>query len=78
MSALIGSFCAKYITFDPKKYGAVTFDAKSDTKDDAKFEEKLTCGLENNMRNLENFYQSIPKFQKWDFDGVLVSKVENL
>ena len=45
---------------------------------DAKFEEKLTCGLENNMRNLENFYQSIPKFQKWDFDGVLVSKVENL
>ena len=24
----------------------------------AKFEEKLTCGLENNMRNLENFHQS--------------------
>ena len=22
---------------------------------DAKFEEKLTCGLENNMRNLANF-----------------------
>ena len=22
---------------------------------DAKFEEKLTCGLENNMRNLPNF-----------------------
>ena len=28
-------------------------------KSDAKFEEKLTCGLENEMRNLVNFYQSI-------------------
>ena len=25
---------------------------------DAKFEEKLTRGLENNMKNLENFNQS--------------------
>ena len=25
---------------------------------DAKFEEKLTCGLENNMRNMANFHQS--------------------
>ena len=25
---------------------------------DAKFKEKLTCGLENNMRNLENLHQS--------------------
>ena len=25
---------------------------------DAKFEEKLTCGLENNMRNLANFHKS--------------------
>ena len=25
---------------------------------DAKFEEKLTRGLENNMKNLENFHQS--------------------
>ena len=25
---------------------------------DAKFEEKLTCGLENNMRNLAHFHQS--------------------
>ena len=25
---------------------------------DAKFEEKLTCGLENNMRNLANFDQT--------------------
>ena len=25
---------------------------------DAKFQEKMTRGLENNMRNLENFYHS--------------------
>ena len=25
---------------------------------DAKFEEKLTCGLENNMTNLANFHKS--------------------
>ena len=27
-------------------------------KSDSKFEEKLTGGLENDMTNLENFYQS--------------------
>ena len=40
-------------------------------KSDAKFEEKLTCGLENNRRNLANFYKSNQKSQNWDFDGVL-------
>ena len=30
---------------------------------DAKFEEKLTCGLENYMRNLANFQQSTKKSQ---------------
>ena len=44
---------------------------------EAKFEEKLTCGLENDMRNLENFHHSTPKSQNWDFDGILLSKVEN-
>ena len=27
-------------------------------KSRAKFEEKLTCGLENDMRNMENFHQN--------------------
>ena len=45
---------------------------------DAKFKEKLTCGLENDMRNLENFDQSIRKSQIWDLDGILFSKVENV
>ena len=30
---------------------------------DGKFEEKLTCGLENNMRNLANFHQSTWKLE---------------
>ena len=47
-------------------------------KSDAKFEEKLTCGSEDDMRNLANFYQSTRKSQNWDFDGILLSKVENV
>ena len=43
----------------------------------AKFEEKLTCGLENDS-NLANFHQSTLKCQNWDFDGILLSKVENV
>ena len=37
-------------------------------KSDAKFEEKLTCGLENDLRNLANFHQSTRNSQNWDFD----------
>ena len=44
----------------------------------AKFEEKLTCGFENDMRNLADFHQSICKSQNWDFHEVLLSKVENV
>ena len=47
-------------------------------KGDAKFEEKLLCGLENDIRNLANFYQSTRKCQNWDFDGILLSKVEDV
>ena len=36
---------------------------------DAKFDEKLTCGLWNNMRNLANFPQSTSKSENWDFNG---------
>ena len=34
-------------------------------KTHVKFEEKLACGLENDIMNLENFHQSIRKFQKF-------------
>ena len=46
-------------------------------KSDRTFEEKMTCGLENDMRNLVNFHQSTRKCQNWDFDGIVLSKVEN-
>ena len=45
---------------------------------DAKFEEKLTCSLENDLRSLTNFYETTRKSQNWDFDGILLSKVENI
>ena len=47
-------------------------------KSGAKFEEKLTCGLENDMKNLENVHQSTWKYQNWDFDGILLPKVGNV
>ena len=47
-------------------------------KSHAKFEETLTSGLENDIRNLGNFHQSTRKFQNWDLDGILLSKVEIL
>ena len=46
-------------------------------KSDAKFEEKLTCDLENDS-NLANFYQSTQKSQNWNFDGILLLKKENV
>ena len=47
-------------------------------KSDAKSEEKRTCGLESDVRNLADFYQNTRKSQNWDFDGILLSKVENV
>ena len=47
-------------------------------KNGAKFEEKLTCGLENGMRNLANFHYSTRKCHNWNFDGILFSKVEKV
>ena len=45
---------------------------------DAKFEEKLTCALENDMRNLANFHQSTQNSQNWNFHWILLCKVENV
>ena len=45
---------------------------------DAKFEEKLICGLENSMRNLTNFHQSTRNSQNWDFHGIFLYIVENV
>ena len=37
----------------------------------AEFEEKLTCGLENDTINLANFQQNTLECQNWDFNGIL-------
>ena len=47
-------------------------------KSDAKFKKKLTFALENDMRNLAKFYERTRKSQNWDFDRILLSKVENV
>ena len=47
-------------------------------KSDAKFEEKLACCLEIDMRNFANFHQSTWKCQNWNFDKIFLSNVENV
>ena len=47
-------------------------------ENDAKFGEKLTFGLENDMTNLAKFHQSTRKSQNWDFYWLLLSKLENV
>ena len=47
-------------------------------KTDAIFEGKMTCTCKNDMKNLANFSQSTRKSQNYDFDGILLSKVENV
>ena len=36
----------------------------------------VTCGLKKDSRNFANFHQST--CQNWDFDGILLSKVEKV
>ena len=72
---LMGPFWAKYILFELKMFRGVIF---HDIKEWCKSEEKLTCFLENDLRNLANFHQSTWKCQNWNFDGILLSKVENV
>ena len=61
--------------FELKKHRGVIF---HDTESDAKCEEKLTCDLENYMRNMPNFYQGTQKSENWDYDGILLPNVENV
>ena len=43
---------------------------------DATFEGKLTCTFKNDMRKLGNFHQNTGKSKNWNFDGVLLFRVE--
>ena len=72
----MGSFWPKYIKFlSWKSAEELSFMA---VKSDAKFEENLTFGLENDIRNLASFHQSTWRSQSWDFDGILLPKVESV
>ena len=68
MCTFIDSYCANYLMFDLKSKEELSF---MTLKGDAKFDEKLTCGLENDMGNMANFHQSTWKSPNWDFDGIL-------
>ena len=72
---LMSSFWAKYILVELKNREELSF---MTLKSDAKFKEKLTCCLENDMMNLANFHQSTRKCQNWNFDEILLPKVENV
>ena len=47
-------------------------------KIDEKFEGKVISASKNDIRNLVNFHQNTGKSQNWNFDGILLSKVENV
>ena len=47
-------------------------------KIDSKYEGKLAYASKYEMRNLVYFHQTTRKSQTWDFDGILLSKVENV
>ena len=49
------SFAPIALSFDLNSTEGLSF---MTLKGDAKFEERLTCGLENDMRNIANFHQS--------------------
>ena len=44
-------------------------------KSDVKFEEKLTCGLEYDMRLWHIFTRALGSLKKFSFNGLLLSKV---
>ena len=72
---LMGSFWPKYIIFELEKYrGAILHN----TEEWCKIWGKTDLRLRNGMRNLTKFYQSTWKSKNWDFDGFLLSKVENV
>ena len=48
------------------------------TQDWCKIWMKTGFSSKNDMTNLANFQQSNWKSQNWDFDGILLPKVENV
>ena len=65
----MGCLWRKYIMLELKKYRGVMLDG---TEYWCKIWRKI------DMRNLESFHQSTWKSQNWDFDGILLPRVENI
>ena len=73
---MIGSFHEKYVMLGLKKCRGVIFHGMA-LESDAKFEKKLTCGLENN----EEFGRFLTEHlnvgtQNWDFYRVLLYELK--
>ena len=73
---LMGSFWAKYILFELKKVQRSCY---------LSWHWRVMQSLKKNWfaawkmtRNSTNFHQSTRKCQKWNFDGILLSKVESI
>ena len=47
-------------------------------KRDTKFGEELTCPFKIDIKNLTNFDQSTQKCQSWNFNGILLSNIEDV
>ena len=47
-------------------------------KNDAKFEEELTCRFKIDMTNLTNFYPALKSLKNLHFNGLLLTKVLNI
>ena len=72
---LMGSFWPKYICSSLESTEELCLMA---LKVDAKFEGKLTWASKSDMKNLANFHYNSWRYQNWDFDGILLSNVENV
>ena len=69
----LGCFWPKYVMFEFRKYGELCLMA---LKIRAKMEGKLACTSKNDMMHLADFHQSTWQSQNWDFDGIVLAKVE--
>ena len=74
----MGFFWTKYIMLELKK--SIEEFCVMKLNIDATFEGKPTCAFQNDMRNLASKFSTehLQKSKSWDFDGILLPKVENL
>ena len=67
----IRSFCPKYIMFQLENFRGLCV---MTLKGVAKFKGKLTCGLNNDTKNLVKFQASSRNSENWHLDWILLSK----